>query len=155
MRNAEEKVGCVQCTCAQETQNQPSRGEQEAASAASAGNSGPRATTPTTIAPHKVLPIDSHGAVGLPVRHRNWVTVRKAQNIGNFRSQGGGGELEFSRSPLGLGQWASTPGSVALVVFSQTPHSAPCTPVGRCTDVPAARPLEKVGVILVQCPGNS
>lgn len=155
MRNAEEKVDCVQCTCAQEAQNQTSRGEQDAVSAASAGNSGPQATAPITTAPSKVLPIDSHGAMDFPVRHRNWVIVRKAQNIGNFRSQGGGGELEFSRSPLGLGQWASAPGSAALVVFSQTPHSAPCTPVGRCTDVPAARPLEKVGVILVQCPGNS
>lgn len=108
-----------------------------------------------TTDPCKAFPIDSHRAVGLLMSHRNWVTVRKAQNTGNFRSQGGGGQLEFSRNLLGLGQWASALSSIALVVFSHTPHSAPCTPVGRCSEVPAARPLEKVGVILVQCPGNS
>lgn len=60
--------------------------------------------TSITTAPCKVSPIDSHRAVGLLMSHRNWVIVRKAQKTGNFRSQGGGGELEFSRSPLGLGQ---------------------------------------------------
>lgn len=43
------------------------------------------------LSPHplkKIFPIDSYRAVGLPVGHRNWVTVRKKQNMGDFRRWG-------------------------------------------------------------------
>lgn len=64
----------------------------------------------------KIFPIDSYRAVDLPVGRRNWVTVRKKQNVGDFGRWGWWEEaLEPSRNSLGLGQ--------ASRVMSTRPYS--------------------------------
>lgn len=79
--------------------------------------------------------------------------------MGGFRRQGQWGEaLECSQHSLGLSQWARAPHPTALVMLGQTPLCLPLIwtqgPPPQWAGIPAARPLEEVGVISGPVPGE-
>lgn len=106
----------------------------------------------------KIFPIDSCRAVDLPVGHRNWVTVRKKQNMG---ISGGGVGGEGPWNPLDT-PWAWVSG--------RQPHAYSPGHARPDLAVPPARvdsetlpsgqvyqlsgPWRRWVLFLVQCPGN-